>query len=41
VLRGFTAEELVDTVNDAVARKPVVHRHRGFRITASWAPARP
>lgn len=39
VLRGFTPEELVDTVNDAVARKPVVHRRRGFRITASWAPA--
>jgi SAM-dependent methyltransferase len=39
VLRGFTPEELVDTVNDAVAQKPVVHRRRGFRITASWAPA--
>lgn len=39
VLRGFTPEELGDTVNDAVARKPVVHRRRGFRITASWAPA--
>jgi ubiquinone/menaquinone biosynthesis C-methylase UbiE len=39
VLRGFTAQELVDTVNHAVARKPVVHRRRGFRITASWAPA--
>jgi SAM-dependent methyltransferase len=38
VLRGFTPEELVDTVNDAVAQKPVVHRRRGFRITASWAP---
>jgi SAM-dependent methyltransferase len=39
VLRGFTPEELADTVNDAVARKPVVHRRRGFRLTASWAPA--
>jgi ubiquinone/menaquinone biosynthesis C-methylase UbiE len=39
VLRGFTAQELVDTVSHAVARKPVVHRRRGFRITASWAPA--
>jgi hypothetical protein len=38
VLRGFTAEELADTVNAAVARKPVVRRRRGFRITASWAP---
>jgi 2-polyprenyl-3-methyl-5-hydroxy-6-metoxy-1,4-benzoquinol methylase len=39
VLRGFTPEELVDTVNDAIACKPAVHRRRGFRITASWAPA--
>ena len=39
VLRGFTAKELADTVNDAVARNPVVHRRRGFRITASWVPA--
>jgi SAM-dependent methyltransferase len=39
VLRGFTSEELADTVSDAVARKPVVHRRRGFRITASWTPA--
>jgi SAM-dependent methyltransferase len=39
VLRGFTREELTDTVKDAIARKPVVRRRRGFRITASWAPA--
>ncbi len=39
VLRGFTREELVDTVNSAIARKPVVRRRRGFRITASWTPA--
>jgi hypothetical protein len=39
VLRGFTPEELVDTVHHAVARKPVVRKRRGFRITASWAPA--
>jgi SAM-dependent methyltransferase len=39
VLRGFTSAELTDTVSDAVAQKPVVHRRRGFRITASWAPA--
>jgi ubiquinone/menaquinone biosynthesis C-methylase UbiE len=38
VLRGFTTRELADTVNDAVARNPIVHRRRGFRITASWAP---
>jgi SAM-dependent methyltransferase len=41
VLRGFTTEELADIVNDAIARKPVVRRRRGFRITASWAPALP
>jgi SAM-dependent methyltransferase len=39
VLRGFTPEELAGTVRDAIARKPVVHQRRGFRITASWAPA--
>ena len=39
VLRGFTREELSDTVKDAIAHKPVVHQRRGFRITASWTPA--
>jgi SAM-dependent methyltransferase len=39
VMRGFTAQELADTVSDAVARNPIVHQRRGFRITASWAPA--
>jgi SAM-dependent methyltransferase len=39
VMRGFTAEELVDTVREAVARKAVVRRRRAFRVTASWAPA--
>ena len=39
VLRGFTREELSDTVKDAIAQKPVVHQRRGFRITASWTPA--
>lgn len=39
VLRGFTSEELTNTVRDAIERKPVVHRRRGFRITASWTPA--
>ncbi len=38
VMRGFTPEELVDTVWEAIARKPVVHRRRGFRVTTSWAP---
>ncbi len=39
VLRGFTRDELVDTVNNAIGRKPVVRERRGFRITASWTPA--
>ncbi|MDQ6690574.1 MAG: methyltransferase domain-containing protein [Gemmatimonadota bacterium] len=38
VLRGFTPEELVDIVNEAVASIPVVHRRRAFRVTTSWAP---
>jgi ubiquinone/menaquinone biosynthesis C-methylase UbiE len=38
VMRGFTPNELVDTVREAVARKAVVHRRRAFRITTSWAP---
>jgi SAM-dependent methyltransferase len=38
VMRGFTPEELVDTVREAVARKTVVHRRRAFRVTTSWAP---
>lgn len=38
VMRGFTPEELVDTVHEAIARRPVVHRRRGFRVTTSWAP---
>ena len=40
VLRGFTPEELVDTVHEAIARRPVVHRRRGFRVTTSWTPER-
>jgi SAM-dependent methyltransferase len=38
VLRGFTPEELADTVKRALARTPVVHQRRGFRLTASWTP---
>ncbi|HYS70729.1 MAG TPA: methyltransferase domain-containing protein [Gemmatimonadaceae bacterium] len=38
VMRGFTAGELVDTVHEAVARKPRARRRRGFRITTSWSP---
>jgi SAM-dependent methyltransferase len=38
VMRGFTPDELGDTVRQAVARNTVVHRRRAFRVTASWAP---
>lgn len=40
VMRGFTPGELVDTVQKAVARRPVAHRRRGFRVTTSWTPVR-
>jgi 2-polyprenyl-3-methyl-5-hydroxy-6-metoxy-1,4-benzoquinol methylase len=39
VMRGFTPEELVDTVREAVARKAVVRRRHAFRVTTSWTPA--
>jgi SAM-dependent methyltransferase len=38
VMRGFTPDELADTVKEAVMCKPVVHTRRGFRLTTSWAP---
>jgi SAM-dependent methyltransferase len=38
VMRGFTPDELGDTVRQAVAKKTVVHRRLAFRVTASWAP---
>jgi ubiquinone/menaquinone biosynthesis C-methylase UbiE len=38
VMRGFTAAELADTVHQAISRRPVVHRRRGFRVTTSWTP---
>ena len=40
VLRGFTSGELLDLVKGAVGTAPSVRRHRGFRVTASWAPRR-
>ena len=39
VLRGFTKEELSDTVRQAVPRTPTVRRRLGFRVTASWSPS--
>lgn len=39
VLRGFRASELSEIIRDATGRAPVVRNRRGFRVTASWAPA--
>ena len=38
VMRGFTPRELVDTVHEAVARRPRARRRRGFRVTTNWVP---
>jgi len=38
VMRGFTRKELVDTVQQAISRRPVAHRRWGFRVTTSWVP---
>jgi 2-polyprenyl-3-methyl-5-hydroxy-6-metoxy-1,4-benzoquinol methylase len=38
VMRGFTPSELADTVQQAIARRPVAYRRRAFRVTTSWAP---
>lgn len=40
VLRGFTRDELSDTVFRAVAVRPAVHRRLGFRLSTSWSPVR-
>ncbi|MEO6446960.1 MAG: methyltransferase domain-containing protein [Gemmatimonadaceae bacterium] len=39
ILRGFTRTELGDLVYDSVGTRPVVRRHLGFRLSASWSPA--
>ena len=38
VMRGFTPDELLDTVREAVTRPATVRRRRIFRVTTSWAP---
>lgn len=38
VLRGFTQEEMAETVFDAVGVRPLVRRRLGFRLTTSWRP---
>ena len=39
ILRGFTPRELDLHVRVATARIPVVRRHPGFRLTATWSPS--
>jgi len=38
VMRGFTQQEMADTVFDAVGVRPVVRRRLGYRLTTSWKP---
>lgn len=38
VLKGFTPAELRALVREAVGAEPVVRRHLGWRVTASWEP---
>ena len=38
VMRGFTASELSDTVQQAISTRPKAQRRLGFRVTTSWAP---
>jgi ubiquinone/menaquinone biosynthesis C-methylase UbiE len=38
VYRGFLAAELRDVISRATGVTPVVRRHLGFRLTASWTP---
>lgn len=38
VLRGFTPDELARHVRSSTGCTPVVRRHPGFRVTATWSP---
>lgn len=38
VLRGFTDDEMRDTVHAAIGIHPRVRRRLGFRVTTSWTP---
>lgn len=38
VMRGFTADELRDTIEDALGIGPVIHHRLGFRLSTSWLP---
>lgn len=40
IRRGYTADELHDTIRSATGQTPDVSRHLGFRLTASWIPSR-
>jgi SAM-dependent methyltransferase len=39
VLRGFTATDLAAHVRSATGRVADIHRHPGWRLTATWAPS--
>jgi SAM-dependent methyltransferase len=39
VLRGFTADELVDLVASTAGVRPAVRPRLGYRVTARWRPA--
>jgi SAM-dependent methyltransferase len=39
VFRGYTTDELRLLVTSAIGRAPAARRRRGWRVTASWAPA--
>lgn len=38
VMRGFTPNELADTIQDAVGLRPQINRRLGFRLTTHWTP---
>jgi SAM-dependent methyltransferase len=38
IMRGYTDDELRRLVTSALGRPPVVRRHIGWRVTATWRP---
>jgi SAM-dependent methyltransferase len=40
VLRGFTTRELAGHVRTATGQYANIHRHIGYRLTATWMPSR-
>lgn len=39
VMRGYTPDELTETIHHAVGVAPPIHRRLGWRLTTSWTPA--